>query len=76
MLRPGYDWQSHIKDDTYSIHFYGRRMRARLLDKFDGVPKPRSLIGQLVKKQERWTTRPPRRCAAMASPEADTDADD
>lgn len=52
MTMPSYDWASHIKDDTYSIHFYGRRMRARLLEKFDGVPRPRSLIGHLLKQHD------------------------
>ncbi len=50
MLRPGLDTAPFITDETCSIHFYGRRMRARIVDKFDGVPRPRSLIGQLLKK--------------------------
>ena len=50
MLRPGLDPAPYVTDQTYSIHFYGRRMRARIVDKFDGVPRPRSLIGQLLKK--------------------------
>ncbi len=50
MLRPGLDPAAYVTDETFSIHFYGRRMRARIVDKFDGVPRPRSLIGQLLKK--------------------------
>lgn len=50
MLRPGYDWRHHITDQTFSIHFFGRRMRGRLRGKFDGVPRPRSMVGQLLKK--------------------------
>lgn len=50
MLRPGHDLSGMITPETFSIHFYGRRMRARIVDKFDGVPRPRSLIGQLLKK--------------------------
>lgn len=50
MLRPGFDASSHVTADTYSIHFYGRRMRARINERFGGVPRPRSLIGQLLKK--------------------------
>ncbi len=50
MLRPGLDPAPYVTDQTYSIHFYGRRMRARIVDKYEGVPRPRSLIGQLLKK--------------------------
>ena len=50
MLRPGFDTGRHITDETYSVHFYGRRMRARILDLNHGVPKVRSLVGQLLKK--------------------------
>lgn len=49
MLRPGQDTRPFVTPETYSIHFYGRRMRARIVDKFAGVPRPRSLIGQLLK---------------------------
>ena len=50
MLRPGFDTTGYITDETFSIHFYGRRMRSRIVAKEGGVPKPRSLIGQLLKK--------------------------
>lgn len=50
MLRPNFDTSGHIGVGTFSIHFYGRRMRARIVEKEGGVPKPRSLIGQLLKK--------------------------
>ncbi|SNX74297.1 hypothetical protein SAMN05878503_12137 [Cereibacter ovatus] len=50
MLRPGLDPAPYVTDETFSIHFYGRRMRARLREKFDGLPRPRSLIGQLLKR--------------------------
>ncbi len=50
MLRPNFDISGHVTAETYSIHFYGRRMRARIVEKSAGVPKPRSLIGQLLKK--------------------------
>ncbi len=50
MLRPGFDVSPYVTQETFSIHFYGRRMRARILEKEDGVPRPRSLIGQLLKK--------------------------
>ncbi|MBD3765682.1 MAG: hypothetical protein IE927_13420 [Rhodobacterales bacterium] len=50
MLRPGLDPAPYVTDDTFSIHFYGRRMRARIVSKFYGIPRPRSVIGQLLKK--------------------------
>lgn len=50
MLRPGFDTSGHIRVETFSIHFYGRRMRRRIVEKEAGVPRPRSLIGQLLKK--------------------------
>lgn len=50
LLRPGYDCSGHILPDTTSIHFYGRRIRARIVEKFDGTPRPDSLVGQLLKK--------------------------
>ena len=50
MLRPGFDASAFVTDETYSIHFYGRRMRSRIVLKEGGVPRPRSLIGQLLRK--------------------------
>lgn len=50
ILRPGWDANEAITDDTFSIHFYGRRMRRRLVTHEDGIPRPRSLFGQLLKK--------------------------
>ncbi|MDO5620907.1 MAG: hypothetical protein Q4G24_05495 [Paracoccus sp. (in: a-proteobacteria)] len=50
MTRPGFAADKYLTDETISIHLYGRRMRARLLEKFDGVARPRSLIGRLLKK--------------------------
>lgn len=50
MLRPGVDWRAYVTEETYSIHFYGRRMRARLMQKMGGVPRPKSLVGQLLRK--------------------------
>ncbi len=48
MLRRGFDTSEHITDDTYSIHFYGRRMRRRIEEKEGGIPKRWSLIGKLL----------------------------
>jgi hypothetical protein len=50
MLRPGLDDSDYVTDETYSIHFYGRRMRSRLLAVWDGVPRPRSVVGRLLRK--------------------------
>jgi hypothetical protein len=50
MLKPGVDPAEYVTDETFSIHFYGRRMRARLMEVFGGVPPVRSVVGQLLKK--------------------------
>jgi hypothetical protein len=50
MLRPGVDMSAYVTDQTYSIHFYGRRMRARLVQVYGGVPRPRSVVGQLLRR--------------------------
>ncbi|NVO57978.1 hypothetical protein HW561_19450 [Rhodobacteraceae bacterium B1Z28] len=50
MARPNANVQPYIKDDTVSIHFYGRRMRAFIGNRFNGIPDPDSLIGRLVSK--------------------------
>ena len=50
MLRPGADLSALVTAETFSIHFYGRRMRSRILLRENGVPRPRSLIGKLLKK--------------------------
>lgn len=50
LLRPGVDESAYVTDETCSIHFYGRRMRSQLLAKWDGVPRPRSVVGRLLRK--------------------------
>lgn len=50
LLRPGFDESQLVTDETFSIHFYGRRMRSRLLAIWDGVPRPRSVVGKLLRK--------------------------
>lgn len=59
MTRPGADLSDMITDETFSIHFYGRRMRSRISERFGGVPRPRSLIGKLLKKHGIDPTRNP-----------------
>jgi hypothetical protein len=50
MARPHADVDQFMRPDTVSIHFYGRRMRAMLCNKYGGSPDPDSLVGRLVKK--------------------------
>lgn len=51
LLRPAWDSTGVITEDTFSIHFYGRRMRRRIVShEPGGIPRPRSLFGQLLKK--------------------------
>jgi hypothetical protein len=50
MTKPDFDLSDHIRPDTLSIHFYGRRMRRRLEEKFNSQPPPRSLISKLLDK--------------------------
>ena len=50
MLQKGFDTSSRILPDTRSIHFYGRRMRKRLVEAEGGVPHPGSLLGRLLRQ--------------------------
>lgn len=50
MLRRDTKTDDYVKDDTYSIHFYGRRMRKRIVEAEGGVPRRWSPIGRLLKK--------------------------
>ncbi len=51
ILRPNWDASVMVGDETYSIHFYGRRMRRRIVtNEPGGFPRPRSLFGQLLKR--------------------------
>ncbi|MGB0507449.1 MAG: hypothetical protein ACPGGK_14745 [Pikeienuella sp.] len=52
MLRTSTDPADFLTDDTYSIHFYGRRMRPRLTREKDGIPRSKSLIGKLLKQHD------------------------
>ncbi len=52
MLQRGVDLDSYLKPDTFSVHFYGRRMRKRLVEKEGGVPRRYSLIGKLLHKHK------------------------
>jgi hypothetical protein len=49
MLKPNLDLGEYITDNTLSIHFWGRRMRMRIIEREGGEPHPESLIGRLLK---------------------------
>lgn len=71
MLRPGLDAGAYVTDETFSIHFYGRRMRSRILAKYDGVPRRHSLIGRLLHKHGIDPAAAPIPAKAAAEPEDD-----
>ncbi|MGI1663933.1 glycosyltransferase [Palleronia sp. KMU-117] len=48
MLQRGFDTSGHLLPDTRSIHFYGRRMRKRLVEAEGGIPPRWSLLGRLL----------------------------
>ena len=52
LARPNRSVDAYLHEDTFSIHFYGRRMRAFLLQEYDGIPDPDSYLGQLVMKHK------------------------
>lgn len=52
MLKPEVNAERFLTPDTFSIHFYGRRMRQRLILVEGGEPHPDSMIGRLLKKHD------------------------
>lgn len=50
MLKRNFDTTGIITANTYSIHLYGRRMRARLVEKEGGKPHSKSVLGKLLIK--------------------------
>ncbi|GFE64022.1 alpha/beta fold hydrolase [Litoreibacter roseus] len=48
MLKPNLDLSQYVTDNTLSIHFWGRRMRMRIVEREGGEPHPESLIGRLL----------------------------
>lgn len=73
MLRPNVKIEDYVTPETFSIHLYGRRMRARLLSHEGGFPKPRSVLGGLLKKHGIDPTAAPlpARVLAEAGPDAE-----
>lgn len=53
LLRPSFDMALRVTEDTYSIHFYGRRLRARILaHEKEAIPRPRSVLGRLLRQHD------------------------
>ena len=52
MLRRNFDTSPYVTENTLSVHLYGRRIRARIVEKEGGAPHPKSLLGQLLIKHE------------------------
>ena len=52
MLKRNFDTSPYVTENTYSVHLYGRRMRARLVEKEGGAPHPKSLLGKLLIKHD------------------------
>ncbi|MDR0808209.1 MAG: hypothetical protein LBE86_03635 [Gemmobacter sp.] len=51
LLSPGGQLSKFCTDETFSIHLYGRRLRARILARReDGIPPVRSIVGRLLQK--------------------------
>src|SRR5690606_17320248 len=71
MVRPGTDIDQYVTEETFSIHFYGRRMRALLLKQPDGLPRPRSVVGRLCQLHGI----DPRKAPIARGPAAEADAD-
>lgn len=70
MLKPELDTSPYIRPDSFSVHFYGRRMRKRLIEKENGVPPADSLLGRLLVKHAIDPRKAP--LPAPAQPQADT----
>jgi hypothetical protein len=71
MLQPSVDVSEIVTEESFSIHFYGRRMRERILaNEVDAIPRPRSVIGRLLRKHNIDPTAAPlRRKVAAPVPE-------
>lgn len=50
MLKRNFDVSPYVTENTYSVHLYGRRMRARLVEREGGAPHPKSFLGELLRK--------------------------
>ncbi len=52
MLKRNFDVSPWVTDNTVSVHLYGRRMRARLVEKEGGAPHRKSFLGSLITKHD------------------------
>lgn len=50
MLKKNLDISPYVTENTFSVHLYGRRMRARLVEREGGAPHPKSYLGRLLIK--------------------------
>lgn len=50
MLKPRLDVSQWVTENTVSVHLYGRRMRARLVEREGGAPHPKSFLGELLRR--------------------------
>lgn len=71
MLKPNLDLSEYVTDNTLSIHFWGRRMRMRIIEREGGEPDPDSLIGKLLKKHGIVPSDAPMPLANPHKPEGD-----
>lgn len=69
MLKRKFDTSPYLTENTYSVHLYGRRMRARLVENEGGVPHHKSLLGQLLKKHDIDPTAAPLRAKTLTAPD-------
>ena len=49
-FREAWETWERVKEDTVSIHFYGRRVRNRLHNRFKGTPPAHSVLAELATK--------------------------
>ncbi|PRY76232.1 hypothetical protein CLV80_10930 [Yoonia maritima] len=49
-FREAWKTWKRVQDDTVSIHFYGRRVRERLKNRFKGIPPEDSVLAELAQK--------------------------
>lgn len=52
MLKPNFDVSDFVTEKTCSVHLYGRRMRARLVEKEGGAPHRKSYLASLLRKHD------------------------
>lgn len=76
MLKRNFDVSPWVTQHTCSVHLYGRRMRARLVEKEGGAPHPKSFLGQLLAKHGIDPARAPIRVRAGGAGGEEDDGED